>query len=247
MLNFFTPLADTRHVGAKGYGSFARQTISAGTIVATFGGTAANRSGLTIFPNERQRRSIQIDIDLFLIGPVQREPGDSINHSCIPNCGMRNATQVVAMHDIETGQELTFDYAMTDASDYDEFECSCSARQCRGTVSGSDWGRTDLQQRYTRYFSPYVQRLIHASQRKRILTKREVEQLMVAIDHTPVLAVLRALRIVVGEPDASWETAILMYCNFNAQQPRLLEFESAALDRLAGELNETRGATYIRH
>ncbi len=246
MHNFLTPLAETRLVGVKGYGSFACQGMTRGTIVATFGGTAANRRDLADFPEERQRRSIQIDIDLFLIGPVQREPGDSINHSCAPNCGMRNATQVVAMHEIMEGAELTFDYAMSDTSSYDEFMCSCSTKECRGFVSGNDWRRDDLRQRYAGFFSPYVRRLIHSSQRSRLLTKRDVEQLMVEVSDSPGMAVLRALRVVVGLPDASWETAVAMYCNFDARQPGLLNFDTTALDEIVGELNETRGARYVR-
>lgn len=244
MHNLLTPLADTRLVGAKGHGSFARQAIARGTIVATFGGPAVNRNGLAAFTDERQRRSIQIDIDLFLVGPVDREPGDSINHSCSPNCGMRNATQIVAMHDIVEGAELTFDYAMSDTSSYDEFMCSCSTRQCRGFVSGGDWRRDDLRQRYAGYFSPYVQRLIRSSERSRLLTKHEVELLLTEVDDSPVMAVLRALRIVIGQPNASWETAISMYCNFDARQSSLLIFDTTALDSLIAELNETRGALY---
>ncbi|MHB1091023.1 MAG: SET domain-containing protein-lysine N-methyltransferase [Ilumatobacteraceae bacterium] len=244
MHNFLTTLADTRSVGAKGYGSFARTAIAQGTIVATFGGLAANRHGLANFPEERQRRSMQIDIDLFLIGPVQREPGDCINHSCAPNCGMRNATQVVAMQDIEEGAELTFDYAMSDTSDYDEFVCSCSTNECRGVVRAGDWRRDDVQQRYAGFFSPYVQRLIRSSHRSRLLTKHDAERLLLEIEHSPVMAVLHALRIVVGSPDASWATAIAMYCNCDTRQPNLLAFDTTAIDHLAGELNETRGALY---
>jgi len=247
MHNFLTPLAIPRLVGSKGYGSFARQTIARGTIVATFGGLTVDRIGLASFPDERQRRSMQIDIDQFLLGPSVREPGDSINHSCDPNCGMRNATQIIAMRDIENDEELTFDYAMSDTSDYDEFECSCSTLQCRGVVGANDWRRQDLRQRYVGFFSPYVQRLIGASERSRILTKRNVEHLMADINDLPTTAVLTALRLVIGLPDASWETAILMYCNFDARQSSLLNFDTTALDRLAGELNETRGTLYVDH
>lgn len=244
MHNFLTPLAETRLDGVKGYGSFARQAMTRGTIVATFGGIAANRKDLANFPEERQRRSIQIDIDLFLIGPVQREPGDSINHSCDPNCGMRNATQVVAMRTIAEGEELTFDYAMTDTSDYDEFECSCSTTQCRGVVRANDWRLDELRQRYAGFFSPYIRRLIHSSQRSRLLTKREVEHLLLDIDDSAWKAILHALRVVVGQPDATWETAIAMYCGSDTRQLKLLDFDTAALDEIARELNETRGALY---
>jgi hypothetical protein len=60
------------------------------------------------------------------------------------------------------GEELTFDYAMSDGSDYDEFECHCGAGICRGTVTGQDWQLTELQHRYAGLFSPYLARRIAA-------------------------------------------------------------------------------------
>lgn len=245
MHNFLTPLAETHIVETKGYGSFARQAIVKGTIVATFGGLVANRSELAKYPEERQRRSMQIDLDLYLVGPVEREPGDCINHSCAPNCGMRNASQLVAMHDIKEGSELTFDYAMGDTSSYDEFVCSCSSEHCRGAVSGSDWRRDDVRQRYVGFFSPYVQRLINSSANSRLLNKREVESLLARIDDSPSATVLDALRVVIGQPYASWETAISMYCNFDERLSSLFNFDTGAIDFLVSELNETRGSRYL--
>ncbi|MEO5974945.1 MAG: SET domain-containing protein-lysine N-methyltransferase [Ilumatobacteraceae bacterium] len=244
MHNYLIPLAETRQVGTKGYGSFVRQDIGRGSIIATFGGQVANLTELAKYPDERRRRSMQIEVDLYLVGPVVREPGDCINHSCAPNCGMRNATQLVSMHDIQRGSELTFDYAMSDSSDYDEFECSCSTKMCRGFVAGGDWRLEDVRQRYVGYFSPYIQRLIRSSQNSRLLSKREVEHLLAEVDDSPVAAVLKALRVVIGIPFASWETAIAMYCNSDARQASLLNREVSSVDRLTAELNETRGATY---
>jgi len=49
-----------------------------------------------------------------LVGPDPAEAGDLVNHSCDPNCGLVGAVLVVAMRDIEPGEEITFDYAMSD-------------------------------------------------------------------------------------------------------------------------------------
>jgi len=244
MHNYLNPLADTRHVGTKGYGSFARHDISRGTIIATFGGQASNGADLAKYPEERRRRSMQIDVDLYLVGPVLREPGDCINHSCAPNCGMRNATQLVTMFNVPEGSELTFDYAMSDSGDYDEFVCSCSTMRCRGLVGGDDWRLEEVRQRYVGYFSPYIQRLIHSSLNSRLLSKRDVERLLAKVDNSPVAAVLEALRVVIGYPFASWETAVAMYCNSDSRQSSLLNLDASAIDFLTAELNETRGATY---
>ena len=65
-----------------------------------------------------------------------------------------------SIEDIEVGEELTFDYAMTDASKYDEFECACKKPNCRQKISGSDWQNLELQKKYENYFSSYISKLI---------------------------------------------------------------------------------------
>jgi len=85
---------------------------------------------------------------------------DYFNHSCNPNCGLDSPISLVAMRDIEVGEEACFDYAMSDSSDYDEFECHCGAPNCRKTITGRDWMLPELQERYFGFFSPYLQRRI---------------------------------------------------------------------------------------
>ena len=63
------------------------------------------------------------------------------------------------MRDIRAGEELTHDWAMTDDDDY-SVECSCGAPDCRKTLTGKDWQRLDLQERYANYFSTYLARKI---------------------------------------------------------------------------------------
>ena len=158
--NWLTPKAEARPAGSKGWGSYAIERISTGETVAGFGGWMVDRSTLAGMTDDRQSRSIQVDHDLYLVSGEVPEPGDMLNHSCEPNCGVIGSAVVVAMRDIEIGEELTFDYAMTDASDYDEFTCLCLANACRGVVTGSDWRDPVLQARYHGYFSQYLVRRI---------------------------------------------------------------------------------------
>lgn len=160
--NWLTPKAQARPAGEKGWGSFAIEPISAGETVAGFGGWVISGAELGDLLTDRQHRSIQIDTDLFLVPGDEREPGDMLNHSCAPNCGLQGSQLIVAMRDIEVGEELSFDYAMCDASDYDEFRCLCDSANCRGVVTGSDWRIPELQSRYFGWFSPYLVRRIAA-------------------------------------------------------------------------------------
>jgi hypothetical protein len=70
------------------------------------------------------------------------------------------------MRDIGPGEEITFDYAMSDGSGYDEFACACGAATCRGRVTGEDWRLPALWRRYEGYFSPYLQRRIDTLRRE---------------------------------------------------------------------------------
>ena len=88
------------------------------------------------------------------------EPADYVNHSCEPNLGLRGQISLVALRDIQANEEVCFDYAMTDSTPYDEFECHCGLPTCRGTITGNDWKRPELWAKYAGYFSPYLQRRI---------------------------------------------------------------------------------------
>ncbi len=77
------------------------------------------------------------------------------NHSCDANLGLRGQIVFVAMREIAAGEELTHDWAMTD-NDESMTKCSCGSPNCRGTITGKDWQRPDLQRKYGRYFSSYL-------------------------------------------------------------------------------------------
>jgi hypothetical protein len=93
---------------------------------------------------------IQITEDLF-IGPARTEDREGgmifSNHSCAPNVGVQGQIVFVAMRDVEAGEELTHDWAMTDDDSY-EMSCRCGAASCRGVATGQDWRRPEPQQRY---------------------------------------------------------------------------------------------------
>jgi hypothetical protein len=156
---YLTPKARPQSNGARGHCSVATEPIRAGETVAAFGGRCITRDELELLSENQQRRSIQIDDNLFLAGALEPEPADFVNHSCQPNCGMSGSVMLVALRDIAPGDELTHDFAMSRGTD-DEFECTCGTPLCRGTVTGRDWMQPELQLRYRGHFSPYLSRRI---------------------------------------------------------------------------------------
>lgn len=60
-----------------------------------------------------------------------------VNHSCHPNCEsdqIGDSIWIVALRDIEAGEELTYDYCLWDGEPGDEAPCYCGAKNCRGTM-----------------------------------------------------------------------------------------------------------------
>ena len=155
-----------RQTPGRGSGSFAIGKITKAEVIASFGGFVVGLKDLKDYSTDRVARSLQLDdVNYLLSGPIP-ESGDMINHSCEPNCGVFGTSSVIAMTDIEIGEELTFDYAMTDSSQYDEFRCFCAKVNCRGKITGKDWHDPILQNKYKNYFSSYITKLIQLSQSK---------------------------------------------------------------------------------
>jgi uncharacterized protein len=164
--SYVAPQLTVRELSHKGgCGLIAREPIVRGEVLVVWGGEAVTWDELMTFSDRDRRFSVQVEEQVFL-APVRRnlEPGDFINHSCSPNAGMSGQIAIVAMRDISPGEEVCFDYAMTDSVPYDEFPCGCGAVNCRGRVTANDWKLPELQKAYKGYFSPYLQRLINRKQ-----------------------------------------------------------------------------------
>jgi uncharacterized protein len=164
-LSYRSPKTEVRESKIHGRGLFATADIAKDEIVAVKGGHIVDRKTLRERITPRLGPvEIQIDDDLFIAPVTGQERELSMlysNHLCDPNLGMRGEITFVAMRDIQAGEELTHDWAMTDDDDY-SVECKCGAANCRKVLTGKDWRRLELQERYAGYFSAYLARKIAA-------------------------------------------------------------------------------------
>jgi hypothetical protein len=164
-LTYRSPKTEVRNSRIHGKGLFARAAIARGEIVAAKGGHILNGEQWTAIEKDLGAAEIQISEDLF-IAPFSKEQrqGSMVytNHSCEPNIAIQGQIVFVAMREIARGEELTHDWATTDDSDY-EIPCRCGASRCRGTITGRDWMRKDLQERYKGWFCWFLQRKIDAA------------------------------------------------------------------------------------
>lgn len=168
-MSYRSPKTAVQTSPIHGKGLFAVAGIAAGEIVAVKGGYVLSAAQWAVLEPSLGSAEIQLAEDLFIapVGQAHREGAMLYtNHSCDPNIAIQGQIVLVAMRDIAAGEELTHDWATTDDLDY-ELECRCGSPNCRGTITGRDWMKPELQEKYRGWFCWFLQRKIDAQARRR--------------------------------------------------------------------------------
>jgi len=153
-----------RRSASEGHGVFATRPLPAGSLLCVWGGRVVTTARMLSLPEDRRRYAVQIDDDRYLVTPLSGlGAADLVNHSCDPTALLVGANTLVARRDLVVGDEVTYDYATSDANPHLGFLCRCGAANCRGRVTGDDWSDPHLQAVYGEAFSPYLLRRIRAS------------------------------------------------------------------------------------
>jgi hypothetical protein len=159
------PRIEFRNSRISGDGMFAREAIKKGEAVCIVGGIVMTDEEFAAFQDtHRIYNSIQIDDHLHLVEDpeVTRTLEGSMNHSCDSSTWMEDESTLVARWDIESGEEVTIDYALftTQSNWMLDTRCRCGSPDCRRIITGDDWRREDVQERYRNHFSPFINRRI---------------------------------------------------------------------------------------
>ncbi|HLO33322.1 MAG TPA: SET domain-containing protein-lysine N-methyltransferase [Anaerolineales bacterium] len=170
MKNYLTqtwkdPRIEFKESRISGNGMFAREPIKEGETVCIVGGTVMTDSEFAAFQTtHRLYNSIQIDDHLHLVEDpeITRYLEGSMNHSCDSSAWMDDEVTLVARRDIEPEEEVTVDYALftTQSNWMLDNRCHCGSPYCRRVITGDDWRREDVQERYRNHFSPFINRRI---------------------------------------------------------------------------------------
>lgn len=172
--SYLSPKCEVQDTDTRGgHTVVATEPIAQGELIVVWSGTLVDGTELDAMPATVRRYSLQVEENHYLVSLSDCEPPDYVNHCCEPNSGLSGQIALVAMRDIEAGEEITYDYAMSDGSSYDEFPCGCGSAKCRGRVTGEDWKLPDLWQRYAGYFSPYLTRRISIERKRRVASSAE--------------------------------------------------------------------------
>ena len=172
-LTHFSSRTEKRRSNVHGRGLFTRKPISKGEIVVVKGGYVMSEDQRDEVEGRVGPAEIQITEELF-IGPTteaEREGGMMhLNHWCDPNLGVHGQIVFVALRDIASDEERTFDYPMTDDEPY-EMECNCRTPVCRKVITGHGWMKEEVQIKYDGYFSWFIQRKLDALPRLQAMKK----------------------------------------------------------------------------
>lgn len=153
-----SPKIEVRSSELGGRGVFAVEPIAVSEIVAVKVGHVVDTDEMNRLTATIGDFGLQIHDDLFLAPRTAEEVDDMvvmINHSCDANVGFEGQVTYVAIKPIAADEELCHDYAMMRTTAY-ELACLCQASDCRGTVTGDDWQRPEVQAKYGRFFQPHI-------------------------------------------------------------------------------------------
>jgi SET domain-containing protein len=147
-----SPWCQTRDSAIHGRGVFATAKIPAGTRIIEYVGEVitkreAEKRGQALLEQAVNTGGAAVYIFILngrydLDGNFPWNDARLINHSCHPNCETEIDDElriwVVAMRDIDAGEELFFDYNF-DLESYEDHPCRCGQPECVGYIVGQEY------------------------------------------------------------------------------------------------------------
>jgi len=139
---FFIPLpTDNNNVivksnGKLGLAVFATAPIAKGSRIAVFTGEKYQSETALGLPEIMRDHAIQTGPEEFVFG--YKGLAHCVCHSCEPNCGIRNLTEIFAIRDIAEEEQITWDYRCSENSNWVLDECLCGSERCTGFVGNFD-------------------------------------------------------------------------------------------------------------
>ena len=126
---------------------FANKMFKKGDKLLEFKGELLTKEQLTT--PHIVNHSLQINKNLYR-GP-SGEMDDFLNHSCKPNSGVKMRKKqavLVAIKNIQRGEEVTLDYSTIMDEDDWELDCRCKSKKCRKKIRDFKYLPKEIQQEY---------------------------------------------------------------------------------------------------
>lgn len=148
------PKVKVRRTKKFGKGVFAIKDIRKGEVIAEFDGEIYD-DDFEPWTNDLYNHTIQFGRTLWR---DSKGVARLINHSCDPNCGIRSLFKVVAMRAIKKGEQITWDYEMTEKNPTWRMRCKCGAAECRKIIGNYSNMPRKIRKKYGTYISAWLRR-----------------------------------------------------------------------------------------
>ncbi|MGZ3723981.1 MAG: SET domain-containing protein [Bdellovibrionales bacterium] len=141
-----------RNTRQFGRGVFAERKIKKGEVIAAFDGPFLD-DDFEGWTEDLMNHAIQ-----YAKAAWRDSTGIArlINHSCEPNCGIKNYFQVVAMRDILPGEHITWDYEMTEKNSWWKMKCRCGNASCRKIIGNYSRMPLAVRNKYRGFISEWL-------------------------------------------------------------------------------------------
>tara|TARA_Y100000310_G_C20192916_1_gene583316 strand:+ start:61 stop:564 length:504 start_codon:yes stop_codon:yes gene_type:complete len=143
-----------------GRGIFAKKDISKGTRIIEYKGKKiTKKESDKVFDKDYKEASqdpskgevylFELNNKYDIDGNIPENVAKYINHSCEPNCETENEDEekiwVLALKDIKTGQELSFNYGFN-IEEHEDYPCKCGTNSCVGFILEEEqWPKLNKQ------------------------------------------------------------------------------------------------------
>ncbi len=121
-----------------GNGVFAYEIIKKGTLIVLMRGRTMSTEGVEAAIDAGKIRAddpFQITEDTFI--KLNKLPY-LFNHACEPNAGFKQGTRLVALRDIQKGEEICYDYSSVVCTHCEwSMRCLCGSKVCRKKVGNA--------------------------------------------------------------------------------------------------------------
>lgn len=137
-------------------GVFTKEKIFKDEIIAVYDGKIYTADKASLLSNDPPQK-IRDHVIQFAKNQYRDSNGIAryINHSCNPNCGIKDKFKIVAMRDLKKGEELTWDYDMSENSDW-TMKCTCGSKDCRKIIRGFRYLPKNRKEKYKGYISDWL-------------------------------------------------------------------------------------------
>ncbi|MBI3333939.1 SET domain-containing protein-lysine N-methyltransferase [Candidatus Pacearchaeota archaeon] len=144
---------EVRKTGKYGKGVFAKRNIEKGELIFNWeGGKIYTAEKCLDLPKEIADHAIQFEEHKWI---DTNGFGRYANHSCNPNSGFTGKFKLAAMREIKKGEEILWDYEMTENSNW-KMNCKCGEKDCRKVIGAYNNMPESVRQKYNRYISTWL-------------------------------------------------------------------------------------------